>query len=102
MTTTHENKGQSTSDIVLVILKNYNDARNNECKKNIVTDYRRVTHTHKQLLSQMALVPYYYYFYTTITTTAAATTTTTTAAAAVSVLGILLRFLTESKHFLFR
>ena len=50
----------------------------------------------------MALVPYYYYFYTTITTTAAATTTTTTAAAAVSVLGILLRFLTESKHFLFR
>ena len=32
MTTTHENKGQSTSDIVLVILKNYNDARNNECK----------------------------------------------------------------------
>ena len=33
MTTTHENKGQSTSDIVLVILKNYSDARNNECKK---------------------------------------------------------------------
>ena len=26
---------KSTSDIVLVILKNYNDARNNECKKMI-------------------------------------------------------------------
>jgi len=33
MTTTHENKGESTSDIVLVIfLNNYNDAWNNECK----------------------------------------------------------------------
>ena len=33
MTTTPENKGQSTSVIVLVIFRNnYNDARNNECK----------------------------------------------------------------------
>ena len=39
MTTTHENKGQSTSDIVLVILKNYNDARNSECKMYQIHSY---------------------------------------------------------------
>jgi len=45
MTTTHENKGWSTSDIVLVILKNYNDARNNECKTKRLTYMKSVKFT---------------------------------------------------------
>ena len=59
MTTTHENKGQSTSDIVLVILKNYNDARNNECKMKVYVgeEIKLGTNTSDELRTPAALLP---------------------------------------------